>query len=157
MVSVLFLTLLSATKCWFLKHYYLLVRLAFHLICIIILSRYWRGTFYRFCTFISWKQTLHEIKLKLEVTHVQENLDFVCWDLFWVSMDVKPDLEDGFVSVKVHCVYYAIHFSVGTNFGKTDLLSERKKNVPARLQISYFSWQQWNPRSLICVLGLMSM
>jgi hypothetical protein len=36
-------------------------------------------------------------------------------------------------------------------------LSERKKNVPARLQISYFSWQQWNPRSLICVLGLMSM
>lgn len=57
-------------------------------------------------------------------------------------MDVKPDLEDGFVSVKVRCVYLAIHFSVGTNFGKTDLLSERKKNVPARLQISCFCWQQ---------------
>jgi hypothetical protein len=57
-------------------------------------------------------------------------------------MYVKPDLEDGFVSVKVHCVYLAIHFSVGTNFGKTDLLSERKKTVPARLWISYFCRQQ---------------
>lgn len=60
----------------------------------------------------------------------------------YLSMYVKLDLEDGFVSVKVHCVYLAIHFSVGTNFGKTDLLSERKKNIPARLQISCFFWQQ---------------